>query len=210
MLIEPGEVHTTTKLLGGSASFSVAFIQPAEIERAAEELGGRRSTVHLATANVEDDPVLSHTLAALHGSLGAPATPLERQSLLASSVRQILGRYAETAPSMGISRREPAAVRRVREYLHEHYTEAVSLDRCAVVAALSRFHLLRAFAAGTGLPPHTYQLGLRIARARRLLAAGLPPALVASELGFADQSHFTRCFRQTVGVTPGVYARALS
>jgi AraC-like DNA-binding protein len=94
-------------------------------------------------------------------------------------------------------------------FLHEHHAEAVSLDRCAAVAALSRFHLLRAFAAETGLPPHTYQLGLRIARARGLLAAGLPPALVAIELGFADQSHFTRCFRQTVGVTPRVYAQAV-
>ncbi len=172
-------------------------------------MGGRLSTVHRTTANVENDPGLSGTLAAFHGSLGASATPLERQSHLASAVRHILERYAETAPSMGISRREPRAVRRVREYLHEHYAEAVSLDRCAAVAALSRFHLLRAFAAETGLPPHTYQLGLRIARARGLLAAGLPPALVAIELGFADQSHFTRCFRQTVGVTPRVYAQAV-
>jgi AraC-like DNA-binding protein len=65
--------------------------------------------------------------------------------------------------------------------------------------------LLRAHRA---LPPHAFQRDLRVARARRLLAAGEPPAAVAALCGFADQAHFTRAFRAAVGVPPGRYARA--
>jgi AraC family transcriptional regulator len=33
--------------------------------------------------------------------------------------------------------------------------------------------------------------------------------VIALDTGFADQSHFTRVFRQAFGETPGQYARAL-
>jgi AraC family transcriptional regulator len=33
--------------------------------------------------------------------------------------------------------------------------------------------------------------------------------MIALDAGFADQSHFTRVFRQAFGQTPGQYARSL-
>jgi AraC-like DNA-binding protein len=61
-----------------------------------------------------------------------------------------------------------------------------------------------------GMPPHAYQIQLRVARARRLVAAGVPLAEVASMTGFADQSHLTRLFKRVVGVPPGQYARLIA
>jgi transcriptional regulator GlxA family with amidase domain len=43
-----------------------------------------------------------------------------------------------------------------------------------------------------GLPPHAYQIRLRVERALKLLRTGMPPPLAASAVGFADQSHLTR------------------
>jgi AraC-like DNA-binding protein len=57
------------------------------------------------------------------------------------------------------------------------------------------------------MPPHAFQIDLRIGEARRLLAAGEAPAGVAATCGFADQAHFTRTFRRAVGVTPARFAR---
>jgi AraC-like DNA-binding protein len=73
---------------------------------------------------------------------------------------------------------------------------------------MSRFHLARGFAREFGLPPHAYQIALRVERARALLARGLRAVDVAAAVGFADQSHFARHFTRAVGVTPGRYARA--
>ena len=78
----------------------------------------------------------------------------------------------------------------------------------ATVAGLSRFELVRRFRADTGMPPHAFQIDLRIAQARRMLVAGEAPAAVAASCGFADQAHFTRTFRRSVGVTPARFARA--
>lgn len=101
-------------------------------------------------------------------------------------------------------------VRRAREYLAEHFAEPVSLADLERVAGLTRFHLVRSFAARYGLPPHAYQVQLRLAAARRLIRAGLPLAQVAAEAGFADQSHLGRHFKRVWGVTPGRYASVVN
>lgn len=74
---------------------------------------------------------------------------------------------------------------------------------------MNKYHLLRAFRAETGLPPHAYLLHARIGRARSLIARGMSALEVAFETGFADQAHFTRTFKRLVGLTPGHYQRAL-
>ena len=96
---------------------------------------------------------------------------------------------------------------RMRECLNEEGLN-VDLETLAKRAGLSRFQALRAFKQRYGLPPHAYQLCLRIGHARRLLLDGAPAADVAARCGFADQSHFTRHFKRLNGVTPVQYALA--
>jgi AraC-like DNA-binding protein len=50
---------------------------------------------------------------------------------------------------------------------------------------------------------------IRIDAARALLSRGKPASEVAFAVGFADQSHFVRRFKATVGVTPGRYRATL-
>jgi transcriptional regulator GlxA family with amidase domain len=97
---------------------------------------------------------------------------------------------------------------RARDHLKQRFQETVTLDDLVEVASLSRYHLLRSFSAHVGLPPHAYQMRLRIERAMALLRSGLPAGTVAGLAGFADQSHLTRNFRRLLRVTPAEYARA--
>ena len=99
------------------------------------------------------------------------------------------------------------AAARMRECLNEEGLH-VDLETLAKRAGLSRFHALRAFKQRYGLPPHAYQLCLRMSHARSLLRQGAPAAEVAQYCGFADQSHFSRHFKRFNGVTPMQYARA--
>ena len=48
---------------------------------------------------------------------------------------------------------------------------------------------------------------LRVQRARQLIEGGTPIATAAVAAGFSDQSHLTRRFKRTLGITPGVFAR---
>jgi len=123
-------------------------------------------------------------------------------SLLASVVARHSDRRADVQPPAG-----PAgAVPLVRTYLEENYAAAVSLEELGRLADLSPFHLARLFRHEVGMPPHAYQLQVRLTRAKRLLLHGVPVTTVASETGFFDLSHFTRHFKRHLGVAPGRYA----
>ena len=85
----------------------------------------------------------------------------------------------------------------------------VPVAELANETGLSRFQAMRAFKRRFGLPPHAYQLRVRLGVAQKSLREGVPPADVAADLGFVDQSHFTRHFKQVVGVTPARYVRGV-
>jgi AraC-like DNA-binding protein len=104
----------------------------------------------------------------------------------------------------------PDGVVRARDYLREHATESVSLETLAKEAFLSKYHLLRSFRRALGLTPHEYQMQLRLARARRLLADGSAISRATYDAGFSDQSHLTRRFIAFYGMTPARYARQVT
>lgn len=87
--------------------------------------------------------------------------------------------------------------------------EAVALDLQTLSShtGTSRFAALRAFKRYFGLPPHTFQLQMRVDQAQVGLRAGHTPAQVAVDCGFFDQSHLTRHFKRILGTTPAQYAR---
>ncbi|MFC4917408.1 AraC family transcriptional regulator [Bradyrhizobium sp. WYCCWR 13022] len=69
----------------------------------------------------------------------------------------------------------------------------------------SIFQLIRAFRRDLGVTPHAYLIKRRVARGADLLLQGEPAAQVAYEVGFVDQSHFTKHFKRVHGVTPKRY-----
>jgi AraC-like DNA-binding protein len=69
--------------------------------------------------------------------------------------------------------------------------------------------MARAFAAVFGLAPHAYLTGRRLEAARDRILGGQPLADVAADVGFCDQAHLTRRFKQFLGTTPGRFASAL-
>jgi len=103
------------------------------------------------------------------------------------------------------SRSEARAVERARQLLRTAPASPVTLDELAAVAGVDKYRLVRLFRAHTGLPPHSFQIALRIRTARRLLESGATLAHAAADAGFTDQAHLTRHFRRTLGMTPRQY-----
>jgi transcriptional regulator of acetoin/glycerol metabolism/AraC-like DNA-binding protein len=104
----------------------------------------------------------------------------------------------------------PAATRRVRDYIDAHLYESIELVELSGIAGLSMFHFARQFKHSEGMTPHYYIVSRRVERAKEMLAGtNLSLSEIAFAVGFADQSHLTRHFRQIVRITPGQFRRSV-
>lgn len=148
---------------------------------------------------------LARCFRALHQEMEQPGSALEREGAVWSFLARLAapGDPADRSPAV-----PDPAVRAAVALLRDDIARNVTLDELAAAAGLSKYELVRRFTAGVGMPPHSYQVAMRVSLARRLLERALPPAIVAAEAGFADQSHLTRHFTRRVGLTPARYARA--
>lgn len=202
-LAEPGEIHRNIAVRGPQ-DVRVVMLPPRLVTDARAELD-LPAPFHFRRPWA-DDPLLHRAIVSLGEQLAADAPPLVLQTTLAEVVTRMLAHGEETPTES--ERVVPAAgILRALDYLHAHFAEAVSLDDLAKVAGLSRYRFAHAFRRATGLPPHSYQLAIRVSRARELLRRGMKSMDVALAVGFADQSHLIRHFQRAVGVTPARYAR---
>jgi AraC-like DNA-binding protein len=141
-------------------------------------------------------------------ALVTPTTRLERDQRLAEWLHRLIVRAGATRPPRApLSPHDEKGLRAALEYLGDQPERNIGLDELAAAAGLGKFRLLRIVRERTGLPPHALQLAHRLRKARRLLEAGRSVADTAAATGFADQSHFHRHFRRSLGVTPAEYQR---
>src|SRR3954449_2762505 len=88
-------------------------------------------------------------------------------------------------------------------YIESHLSAPLTLDEIAGVSGVSRFHMVRAFGAATGLSVMRYVRARRLSEAARALANGAPDILdVALDADYGSHEAFTRAFREHFGVTP--------
>jgi len=98
------------------------------------------------------------------------------------------------------------SLQRAREYIHAHFSENLTLAQVARAAGVHPVYLGQVFRQEFGETLGEYLNRIRVRSAAGLLAnSGLPLSAVAADMGFYDQSHFTRVFRQLTGVTPGTF-----
>jgi AraC-like DNA-binding protein len=164
---------------------------------------------------VIEDPVMAASVRRLHRALTGRASELERYERLAGTARLLVRHASGREPAWrGADRRvaDRRMAARIRELIQDSAGDPgggeLTADHLAAAAGCSRYAAYRAFRQAYGLAPSDYQRELRVRTARRLLTAGVEPALAAAEAGFADQAHLTRWFRRYYGVTPGAYRAA--
>src|SRR5712664_3786459 len=88
-------------------------------------------------------------------------------------------------------------------FIESHLADELTLDEISGVGGISRFHMVRAFAAATGLSVMRYVRARRLSEAARALANGAPDILsLALEADYGSHEAFTRAFREHFGVTP--------
>lgn len=173
----------------------------------ARELG--RDRAPLFPHAIIDDGCLARALADAHaGSTSRDAMHAEMSLLVA--LRRLIIRHGDWgAQAELIEDTEPRQrISLYRNLIESDLGSQLDLGRLAAAARVTRFQVIRDFKRAIGLTPTAYIRDRRVRRAALLIEQGLGLADAALAAGFADQSHLSRTFRATHGITPGMFKSA--
>jgi len=110
--------------------------------------------------------------------------------------------------ALWVDNKLPRWLQETKDFLHIHFKENLSLDAVAAAVNVHPAHLTRAFRQHFRCTIGAYLRKRRIEYARHLLSASeLSLTQIALEIGFADQSHFSRTFKSLTGMTPAEYRK---
>ncbi len=160
------------------------------------------------------DPLIQQMGLALKAELaiGGSDSKLYAESMAAALSVHLLQRYSslkkeiKTYPG-GLPK---ACLKEAIAYIHDHLDQNISLTEMAAAVQMSSHYFASLFKESTGIPPHQYLTKCRIDKAKQLLAnQQLTIIQVCHQVGFQNQSHFTRVFRQYTKTTPKVYRNSL-
>jgi AraC-like DNA-binding protein len=99
-------------------------------------------------------------------------------------------------------------INRIVEYIDSHMHRHIGLVEIASLVGLSPSHCARKFRRTEGLSLERFVNRRRLMKALELLRnSSTPLSLVALDLGFCSQSHFTRLFSGQTGMTPAKYRK---
>lgn len=116
--------------------------------------------------------------------------------------------YTETIQGAALARDNP--ILRVKQYIDEHYTEAITAEDLASMSHCSKGHLFRAFKKSFRVSPLAYQQDLRFEAVQKLLRfTSLRCYEIAQRVGYGNVYYFHRQFKKRMGITPRRYRQSM-
>ena len=97
---------------------------------------------------------------------------------------------------------------RVRAYIDNNLHRTIHIRDLSAIARRSPAHFSRKFKLAVGESPHAYVVKRRLERACHLMMTSAEPlSEIALSVGFSDQAHLCRLFRQAFGRSPAHWRR---
>ncbi|WP_413702246.1 helix-turn-helix transcriptional regulator [Psychromonas sp. KJ10-10] len=115
---------------------------------------------------------------------------------------QVLSAYCTINPTLNSL---PTSVINIRQQLINNIEKPDCLADISQQYSLSQETIIRNFKKHLGISPKAYLNNVRIEQSKSLLQQGHPIIDVALQLGFNDQSHFHKTFKNYCAMTPKQY-----
>ncbi|MEH2567382.1 AraC family transcriptional regulator [Bradyrhizobium sp. AZCC 2289] len=137
----------------------------------------------------------------------------DREAAKASLAKASIILQSETARGSGANGSKAGAlagwqIARVQAFIDENLDCTIHIRDLSAVARISAAHFSRSFKRAVGEPPHAYLMRKRLERACHLMMTGAASlSEIAFSVGFSDQAHLCRLFRQAFGQRPADWRR---
>ncbi len=209
LLVEPGELQASAQI-NAPCDLDLILVAPETVQREFDrDLSDEQRTHRFASHRLEDLGLVGHFRRLWQALSDPQANPVEQQSLLRTYLHAVFDRAGSRSQPSQATRCEKA-LEQIRTMINTRHQERLTLDAFALETGFSKFYLERSFHERFGLPIHQYLKKVRVSRALDMLRKGIRPSVVSTKVGFADQPHMTRVFRDELGITPRKFFTAVN
>lgn len=182
-----------------------------------QQVGTDRLTPNLLTLFIQDFQQMVHYILQVKGiqahQLLSDSQSVERFARASRSakdaliwIHHIVGKSLDYMNSLEHS---PSVVEQAKAYIHQHLADVISREDIASHVYLNPDYLTRIFKRETGMSISDYLLQQRLSIAAELLVnTDLAVSAVASRIGYANFSHFSRIFKKYMGINPLEYRQS--
>ena len=205
-IINPGQVHSCSSENSGH-SYKILSVSTKTVRSIASEISEKQEKKPYFKKLLYKSDVLYNKIIRLFEVIEEPESDIQVESEFYSFLSYLIMHFSESPPVIYTVGEQKDSIKRVCNFISNNFAGNLSLKKLAGIACLSPFHFQREFKKGVGITPHEYLSDFRISKAKNMLLKSEDIADIAIQLGFYDQSHFSRIFRNTVGVPPGKYAK---
>lgn len=123
--------------------------------------------------------------------------------LLCASLLVMVGQLEEFPQAVSLGAEDDQFVSRIWNYLNDHFTEEISLERIAKSMGCSDSYVSHIFKKAVGITPIQYVIRRRIGLAQTLLISTDSSATqIATMVGYDNTNYFSTLFSKIVGVSP--------
>lgn len=203
--VNPGEVHDGAPVGDRGRAWKMLYFEPRIVTELFHDMTeGRTGFYELCNPVVRDRCAAEHFHSLFEAMItcAGSAQKMEAEERLFLMLEMLLESREKTEDAHSVS--QTIAIAKAR--IDDEPAASLSLYDLAQLCGMSRFQVLRQFARATGLTPHAYMIQRRLQMSKKMILEGYDLSDAAACCGFADQSHMTRLFVRSFGMSPSYYA----
>ncbi len=200
IVLHPDELHDGRAGTDEGFQYRMIYVDPALISQA---LGGK--PLPFVRDVVQEHRRFRHAVDLAFDDIDSPMEDIRLGELILQIAECLNGTAAIESRKAGAL--DARAISRTRAYLRANMEHSVLRGELEKVSGLDRWTLARQFRRACGTSMSRFLILRRLERVRQLLHDGSTLADAAADVGFSDQSHMTRHFKNAYGLSPGHWVK---
>lgn len=213
IFVNSKRVHANWSPLGEYAVFYFALLNPSYMcassyieQKYVAPVLGRNSPDYLL---IKENDWTDELRASLFDMVENNQSPVNDLNVIEKSIRILKTIYSNIKPDSSYNTSSSQYVDTFKNmliFINEHYNEKISLEDIAQAGNVGKTLCSKIFKKFSGKTPGDYLIHYRITESMRLLDENkLSVTEIAYNTGFNSASHFTKTFREILGITPNKY-----
>ncbi len=205
LTINPDSIHACRSEFEDGYSYTSLYFNEKHLKELAKNEFGA-SDIYFKSSILEDKQIYQKLFYLIKENEANNISKLEFESGLIESLKDIFKSTSNNIEEIPLSSHD-TLIKKAKEYISDNYSLNISLDDLSNTLDISKYHFLRIFKENVHLSPHNYLMNRRLEKAKQFLRDGNSIIETAYNCGFNDQSHLSRRFKASTGVTPGNYQK---